>query len=682
MFVIQKFLIRPIFAISIASLIPMRLRVCLYLLVFGLPLPLFAATPSLDLRVLIDTSSRFAELDPDGNRGEVLRLLTGLLPDGAAGGAWTYGRYVEQVAPPGRVDAAWRERALAGAERIHANAGYADLEHALGRALEGWQTPASNQRRVLLLISASGVEPADDESLRAASRQRVIGEKLAALAATGVELHAVTIGDGADRGLFERLAFATGGTHRHAPDARGLVAQAGDFFSRAMRSNQLVLADERFSVDAHVDALTLVLLREPGSKAPLLIPPDSPVISAARPRGARWQASRDFDLVHLRRPEAGDWQVVAKLANDSRLLMTSKLELRAGVTPSRAWPGEPLEIAAELYRGGKKIRRNAFLRFVEFGVTLTGPDDEAQRLALRHSEVRSDKGRYLLTLDEPLAEGRHRLRVEARGSSFHRVQELEALVGWPVEIRIEAAAEPGQYDFRLRAREAQLRVDGLAADVEIETPKGKREALLLQPDSGWLHGRIVTGVDGAHQARVRVSGRRHDDSVVDLNLGPFALLGAASQVEAGLAAPPPPPPEPIAAEPAGFDRKLIGIVILSVNAMLLFAVLAIWLYTRRKRRLAAAAEEAEVIADEGTEPAPADGGDDSAPTAEQEDVPARTADGGDAAVVSPVEPAGENPATGSGDEVAEASAPPADGEADGEAAMPPAAETDRKSASG
>ncbi len=672
----------------------MRLRVCLYLLVLGLPLPLLAAP--VELRVLIDTSSRFAELDPDDNRAEALRLLAGLLPDGAAGGAWSYGRYVEQIAPPGRVDAAWRERTLAGAGRIHANAGHADLEHAFGRALEGWQAPVADQRRLMLLISATGAEPAVDSEQRAASRQRLLGERLAALIAAGVELHAITIGDGADRDLFERLAFATGGGHRHAHDARELLPRVLDFYLRAAGSNQLGFGGEKFSVDAHVDALTLVLFRRAGSKVPLLIPPDSPVISAARPRGARWQSSRDFDLVWLRRPEAGDWQIVGDLTGDSRLLMTSKLELRADVTPARAWPGESLEIGAELFRGGNKIRRNAFLRFVDFGVTLTGPDGEVSRLPLRPAEVRTDKGRYLLVLDEPLAEGRYHLRVEARGSSFHRIRDLEARVGWPVEIRIEAATEPGQYEFRLRAREAQLQAEGLAADVEIENPKGMRETVLLQPAAGGLRGRIVTGVDGVHQARVRVSGRRHDDSVVDLNLGPFALLGAASQAEAGLAAPP--PPEPVAAGPTGIDRKLIGIILLAINGTLLFAVLAIWLYARRKRRIAAAADDgAEPVVDDAddapavspppekyTAPAPpADSGDDAAPAPEKDETPAQAADGGDDAVAAAAEPAENNAATGNRNANSAASEPPpaADG-ADGEAAAPTAAQTDRKTASG
>ncbi len=682
MFVIQKFRVRPICALSIVNLIPMRLRVCLYLLLLGLAPPLLAATPPLELRVLIDTSSRFAELDPDGSRAEALRLLAGLLPDGAAGGAWAYGRYVEQIVPLGRIDTAWRQRAFDGAGRIHANAGYANLEHALDRALEGWQSPAAATRRLLLLISASGAEPAAEAEQRLAARQRLLDETLPTLVAAGIELHAFTIGDAADRGLFERFAFATGGAHRHLRDARGLPAQTVEFYARAVRSNQLVLADERFVVDAHVDALTLVLLREPGSKAPLLIPPDSPVISAARPRGTRWHSSRDFDLVHLRRPETGDWQITSELTSDSRVLVSSQLELRASVAPDRAWPGEPLEIGAELFRGGNQIRRNAFLRFVEFSVSLTGPDGETRRLPLHHTDIRADKGRYLLTLDEPLPEGRHRLHIEARGSSFHRLQELEAVVGWPVEIRIEAAAEPGQYDFRLRAREAQLRIEGLAADVEIETPKGKREALPLQSDSGWLRGRIVTAVDGVHQARVRVSGRRHDDSVVDLNLGPFALLGTASQAEAGLAAAP--PPEPIAAEPTGFDRKLIGIVILAVNATLLLAVLSLWLYARRKKRLAAVDEAGAVPAADSTDkeaavsapaaendaPVPPLDGDEAVVAAAVEDkTPARPADSGDDAAAEATAPTAGNAATGGGDDVAGVDAPPA-------------AESDRKTATG
>ncbi len=122
----------------------MRLRVCLLLLALGLPLapPVLAASASLELRVLIDTSRRFAGPNPGGNRAEALRLPAGLVPDGAAGGAWTYGRQVEQITPPGRADAACRERLRDGAGRMHANAGLADVEHAPERVRTDWRAPA------------------------------------------------------------------------------------------------------------------------------------------------------------------------------------------------------------------------------------------------------------------------------------------------------------------------------------------------------------------------------------------------------------------------------------------------------------------------------------------------------------------------------------------------------------
>ncbi len=134
--------------------------------------------------------------------------------------------------------------------------------------------------------------------------------------------------------------------------------------------------------------------------------------------------------------------------------------------------------------------------------------------------------------------------------------------------------------------------------------------------------------------------RRHDGAVVDLNLGPFALLGAASQAEAGLAAPSA-PLEPAASETAGFDRKLIGILILGVNGTLLLAILLTWFYRRRKRHRAAAARTDPTAHDEGEAPAPRQaGGDDGSTDAATSPAEAEAAQG-DAAAEKPV---GESPA--------------------------------------
>src|SRR3569623_2340757 len=81
------------------------------LLLLGAASTAMSAAPS-DIRILVVGSGSMKQNDPQHLRAPALRLLTGLLPDGARAGVWTYGQQVNMLVPLASVDAHWKARAL------------------------------------------------------------------------------------------------------------------------------------------------------------------------------------------------------------------------------------------------------------------------------------------------------------------------------------------------------------------------------------------------------------------------------------------------------------------------------------------------------------------------------------------------------------------------------------------
>ncbi len=561
-------------------LIPMRQRFCPYLLLISClaVMPAHAATDTLDLRVVFDVSQSMAQQDPDNQRGEMLRLLAALLPDGARAGAWTYGRYVEMIVDWGRVDDAWRKRVEPAIEQIHANAELSHLETALTRASVGWGESSAGTRRIMLLVTDSPLRASRNAERNQASRTRLLETRLPQFVNAAAELHVLALGDEVDEPLLRRLAVATGGSYRPLADAAELVPEAFAIYAQAGNLEFGAPVEGGFDVDKAVQQITLLLYRAQQASAPLLIPPDSPAISASKPRGHGWYAADSFDLVTIAKPAAGSWRISGAVGANSRLMLQSRLNLVLGDLPAFVAPGDDLVVSAELFQNGKKIRKNSYLRFVDFDVTHIDPEGQREVIEMEHHPERQFKGQYRYLSTARLAEGRHRFEVSASTRRYRRSRLVEFEVRAPVEVEVARAEAPGIFNLKLRPRASFLRADGLSADAQVRAPDGSRQKAVFEPAlGGWQQARVETDQQGLYRAAVSISALSHDDRIVEFELDEVAMLGVAA-----------PPPEAVAQtveskpESDGFDQRSLGFIVLGVNLTLIVAAVIGWLIIRRR----------------------------------------------------------------------------------------------------
>ncbi len=566
----------------------MRKRICLYMLLISALIQgqLLAAEPRYDFRIVIDVSGSMKQTDPQNLRVPALKLMNGLIPTGSRAGVWTFGRYVDMSVKWGKVNDAWRKQADLGADKIHSNALLTNIESALARARVGWDKPDTTTKRVLLLLTDGMVDVSNDTAKNEKSRTRVLTDSLSALKAAGAQIHTIALSRGTDEVLLKQLALETGGSFAIAQSADELQKVFFKMFERASEPDTVALSGRDFQIDSSIKEMTLLLFRREGSQPTLLIPPDSPAISAQKPRGSRWRSDQGYDLITVKNPPAGTWRIDADMDPDNRLMVVTDLKLRVGGVPAFSTPREALKVTAELFNRDQKISKNSFLRFVDFEISHVDVDGNEVKHVMTHTDLRQDKGQYLYQVDQKLAEGTHSFVISADSRTFNRSKRFDMQVQWPVEVEIEAQQEPGVYELKLRAREEYLKPDGLVADVDVEAPDGSRNSLALEFSSGWLRTRIETSQAGLYRAHVKISAQSQADEIQDVDLGTFSMLGvyrAPPVVEPELADAAQSDVIEQEAKPDAVDWKLVGVVIVVVNLSLLLLLVLGWWFLKRNK---------------------------------------------------------------------------------------------------
>ncbi|MBT8433553.1 MAG: VWA domain-containing protein [Gammaproteobacteria bacterium] len=535
---------------------------------------------------MIDVSGSMKQSDPQNLRVPALKLMNGLIPTGSRAGVWNFGRYVNMSVKWGVVNDAWRKQADLGADSIHSNALLTNIESALARASVGWSKRDAKTSRILIMLTDGKVDVSKDSAKNEQSRARVLGKSLLALKQAGAQVHTIALSKGTDEALLKQLALETGGSFAVAQSAAELQKVFFKMFERASEPDTVAFNGREFPIDSSIKEMTLLLFRKAGSAPALLIPPDSPAISAQKPRGSRWRSDRGYDLITIKNPQAGTWRIDAEMDPDYRLMVVTDLKLQVAGIPAYSTPRAALEVAAELFDRDRKISRNSFLRFVDFKFSHTDVEGNEVSHVMTHTGVREDKGQYLYPLAQKLAEGMHRFVISADSRTFNRSKRFDLQVQWPVEVKIEAQQAPGIYELKLRAREEYLQADGLVAEVDIEAPDGTRNSLALDFWGGWLRTDIETNQDGLYRAHVKISARSHAGEIQDIDLGTFSMLGvyrAPPVVETAVAEAEQVDVVEPKEEPDAVNWVLVGVVIVAVNlSLLLLLVLGWWLLKMKK----------------------------------------------------------------------------------------------------
>lgn len=509
-----------------------------------------ASPPHSDIRVLIDVSGSMKKNDPHNLRAPALRLIVGLLPDGAKAGVWTFGQYVNMLVPQGTVDKAWREKARAASRQINSAGLFTNIEGALSRSTWDWHDPNPHTRRSLIILTDGLVDISKDSAKNAASRRHILDDILPRLEKAGVTVHTIALSGNADRSLLKQLAAGTGGHFTQVDDADALDKTFLHIFERTTHRDTLPLTHNEIQVDKHIEELTLLIFRKHGASPTRIMTPGHKAIGRDNPPAdVRWHHERGYDLITVERPEPGRWKVLAGEDPDNRVMVVTNLKLKVGTLPAQTLVDQKVPVTVRLTEKGRTITRRRFLNFVDVTLIQNDPNGKTWRWPVRDDGITPDKkahdGIYTFQLGDSLTPGRHEFRILVDGITFQRESHrLINVYKSPVITTLSpATADSGaRFSLSIIPRAGLVEPASMTVHAQVTDPAGHQTEMDIPRVHSNEWRKTLGDAPGVYRLTLNIQGRTPQGKSVDytendLSFGDSSALAPQSAPPAPKTAP-------------------------------------------------------------------------------------------------------------------------------------------------
>jgi uncharacterized protein (TIGR03503 family) len=153
-----------------------------------------------------------------------------------------------------------------------------------------------------------------------------------------------------------------------------------EVLKRDGQQNEIPLLDNRFRIDSQIDEITLIFFRKPGAPAVILVRPDGSKYFATesiRNPDLDWYDELTYDLVTIRKPMPGPWQVIGSILADSRIVVLGEISLQAEPLPPTLFRGETIKITGKILNEGEPINANLFRDVVMLNVDFVSTNNDS-----------------------------------------------------------------------------------------------------------------------------------------------------------------------------------------------------------------------------------------------------------------------------------------------------------------
>ncbi|MGH1472135.1 MAG: VWA domain-containing protein [Cellvibrionaceae bacterium] len=405
---------------------------CFHCLCLLLLPALASASDKTDVRLLIDVSGSMKKNDANNLRRPAVDLLVKLLPEDSEAGVWTFGQYVNMLVPHGSVNKKWRTLASEKTAQINSNGLYTNIGGVLEKATYDIQqrsnqpNSAENEYQHLILLTDGMVDISKQPEENQAEWRRISEELLPALKASNYKVHTIALSDNADTELLNKLSLATDGVAATANNADELMKIFLNALDSASPPEQVPLKGNSFVVDSSVEEFTALVFPVEGSPpAKLKSPENKEYAFDDNNEDVNWIRTDQYELLTVKRPVEGEWELLADLDPDSRVTIVSDLNLVVKPLKNNALKNSRIHLKLLLEEEGKKIVRPDLLNILDVSYSVQRHNDgeawfDVIPVDLSLASTDPNAGIFSRQLDIFDTKGIYEIKVVVDGKSFKR----------------------------------------------------------------------------------------------------------------------------------------------------------------------------------------------------------------------------------------------------------------------
>ncbi|MCK4865870.1 MAG: VWA domain-containing protein [Gammaproteobacteria bacterium] len=433
-----------------------------------------------DLRVLVDISGSMKKTDPDNLRRPAIRLLAGLIPQGSRAGIWNFGKQVNMAVKVGSVNDAWRELARQQSKKINSAGLFTNIEGAMRNVSFDWKTPDPRYKRNLIILTDGHVDISKDEKLNKASRKRILKELLPRLEKAQVRIHTIALSDDVDESLLSTLSAYTDGLYKKVKNANELQKLFLQMLEQSVNLDTIPLKDNRFNVDASINDMTLLVFNNDKAHPTTIVMPAKRTWSEkTHTEQVKWFSDDGFDLITIKKPQQGQWKIMAPTDENNRVVVATNLKLKLNELPGYLMLGDILKINTYLEEDEKPLTDQRLLSKFKFLLKRNTEGSAAREYPLEKSK--EDEYSYVVQLAPIFKEGNHELVIQAKSPTVQReVRHQIKVYATPAEIKV--SEDHGKYQIKVTPYANLLRPSSIKIHV-ILNDKSKHE--LMRHNNSW-----------------------------------------------------------------------------------------------------------------------------------------------------------------------------------------------------
>lgn len=415
---------------------------------------------SIDVVLVMDSTGSMKKTDPQSLRIPAAKMFISLLDKNDRAGVISFNDSAESLSPLKLLDGDSSKNNLFQAiDGITSTGLHTNLYAALQKGLEVVSAESKKGgEQVIVLMSDGLMDTGNPEKDRA-----LIEEMKTVLAETivdrGVKVYAIAFTGESDKELLEKVSKRTGGFFNLAMTDKDFHVVFASIFESLKKPDMLPISDNGFLTDKSVEEVTIVATKgSPGTTIQLASPAGDKYSFRSKPPDIGWFASDNFDMMTVKRPAAGRWEILFSSGKNNKAYIMTNLNLRTDFNNPYPLFGETLDLNAWLEKEGTPIKAKEILEKIEIYFELTRPDGETMRL----QPLSKGDGIFAKKV-ELYTPGNYRLRLVADGKTFQREKVFTFKV---------AGAKESEED--LRTKQAQMKSE--MATVQQTAEPDKKDA--------------------------------------------------------------------------------------------------------------------------------------------------------------------------------------------------------------
>lgn len=322
------------------------------------------------------------------------------------------------------------ESVIKDIQSIKAEGEYTDLLEGIRSAEKVLEaSPRNDAERIIVLLSDGKMEPNPQVGLSSTRTLELVNQELPNLKSREIKVHSLAFSKEADKMLLSEISASTDGLSWYTSNSDEVHKSFANLFLAVKRPQIVPMRSRSFTLDDDVDEATFYITREEGAKLTLLSPKNEEMTVEKRPDWVTWFAGKNFDVITMKEPDIGEWQVEGGLATEGFATVLTNLKL---VTD---WPvivrvDDNNVVQARLYDGEKPVALPEMSGVVKYAFQVMPTDRVAPAVA---QDFLNDEGRDgdkiakdgIFSRYCPISEvGEYKLSIVAQGPTFERTQQV------------------------------------------------------------------------------------------------------------------------------------------------------------------------------------------------------------------------------------------------------------------